>query len=160
MEKNIVLKEYILKHCSFKFCDMQLFQFDSFNETILINRSYQKCNQSLEDFIIQSLLVQCCEDDYMKEEYISIKDNRIIDLDSFLFSKEVGGKKKFSLYQMKKTKGIELLQTWIIDKNLKKLNISFDRIKYFLIIDELDSMYQEIIFEDDKYRFFLSRGLG
>jgi len=160
MENTIKLKEYLLRHYGFYFCDMKLFQFDRPNDTILVTRTSIKCNQSLEDFIIQSLLVQCCEDNYMKKEYIFIEDKRMDGLDTFLFSKEVGGKEEFTLYPITKENGIALLRTWIGTHDMKKLNISFDEIDLFLSIGKFDSMNQEMVFEDNQYRFFLSRGLG
>ena len=158
--KHINLKKYILEKNNFIFSKANLFQFDEPDETIIVVQILKECNQSVEDFIVQSLLVSCCEDNYMKEEYISIKDERMVDLDNFLFSSEVGGRRKFFLNPLAQEEGIKLLQEWFDSVNLIKLGISIDKIEYFSIIDEFDSTNQEMIFEDDKFKYYLSRGLG
>jgi len=158
--KHINLKKYILEKNNFIFSKANLFQFDEPDETIIVVQILKECNQSVEDFIVQFLLVGCCEDNYMKEEYISIKDERMVDLDNFLFSSEVGGRRKFFLNPLAQEEGIKLLQEWFDSVNLIKLGISIDKIEYFSIIDEFDSTNQEMIFEDDKFKYYLSRGLG
>ena len=158
--KNINLKKYILDNNTFVFGKANLFQFDKPDETIIVVQILKECNQSVEEFIIQSLLVGCCEDNYMKEEYISIEDERMVELDNFLFSSGVGGKREFCLNFLVQEEGLNLLQGWLDMVHFIKLGISIDKIEYFSIIDEFDSMEQEMIFEDDKFRYYFSRGLG
>lgn len=160
MKKNINLKEYVSSKKGFYFCKTDLFQFGKPDETILIVRSSKKCDQKIEDFIIQSLLTMCCEDNYMKEEYIDITDKRLVDLEKFLFSFEVGAKEKINLNPIEKDKGVNLLHEWLSENDLKRIDISLNEIEYFVFVDKYDSMEQNIIFEDNKFRYFLSRGLG
>jgi hypothetical protein len=156
----INLREYIQDIKKLNFCEMEFFTFDRTDETINICKKKKECQQSVEDFIIQSLLTQCCENDYMKEEIISVKDNRLTDLHKFIFSTSTGGKEIYVLNLIENEKGYQLLSKWLSKKNLIELNLNLHQIKKLYILNELDSMHQELIFYDNMYLYYLSRGLG
>ena len=53
-----------------------------------------------------------------------------------------------------------LLSKWIDNKTMKEMGLIISDINSAIMLGEFDSMEQNIIFEDNKFRYFLSRGLG
>ena len=158
MKKSVNLKKYINENSKLYFCDIDLFEFGRADESIGICKAKIDCHISLEEFIIQSFLVFMNEYLFNKNEELDINTGKLHTLEELLFKSD--WKEVYELISLDINKVKTLLSKWIDNKTMKEMGLIISDINSAIMLGEFDSMEQNIIFEDNKFRYFLSRGLG
>ena len=182
-EKIIKFREYVENVKYVTFCDIEVVEFSCKNNWgITIYKKSKRCKQSIEDFLIQWLLIAgydpqpriiyelekdklskfvyetIIDFQYASKEIVSVDDEKMTSLVQKIFNKEVGGKDIFTMVPINNKDINELKNNCFFSENMedfiKEFGFDIDKLKSLYMLDE-DFLQKTIYAEDDNYIYIL-----